>query len=48
MSLNGATAQPEAARSPSRQRVALALGLTGALGDELLAALIGSEAYRLV
>jgi len=48
MPLNDAIAPPVAAPSPSKQRVALALGLTGALGEELLAALVGSEAYRLV
>lgn len=30
------------------ERVALALGMTGALGEELLAALVGSPSYRLV
>lgn len=48
MSKHGAIAHPEAVPSPSKPRVALALGLTGALGEELLAALVGSEAYRLV
>lgn len=33
---------------PSPPRVALALGVTGALGEELLAALVGSSGYRLV
>jgi len=48
MSQHGAIAHPEAAPSPSNLGVALALGLTGALGEELLAALVGSERYRLV
>lgn len=48
MSQHGAIAHPEAPPSPSKLRVALALGLTGALGEELLAALVGAAAYRLV
>lgn len=48
MSLNAATVRPETDSSREKRRVALALGLTGALGEELLAALVGSEAYRLV
>lgn len=47
MSVNAALAQT-AAPKLSKQRVALALGLTGPLGEELLAALVGSEAYRMV
>lgn len=35
-------------RGPGNERVALALGMTGALGEELLAALVGSPIYRLV
>ncbi len=34
--------------SPAPPRVALAFGMTGALGEELLAALVGSSGYRLV
>lgn len=43
-----AAAPPTVAPTPKAQRVALALGLTGALGEELLAALVGAEDYRLV
>ena len=38
--------QPRVSSPPPR--VALALGMTGALGEELLAALVGSSSYRLV
>lgn len=39
---------PRGAGTAREARVALALGMTGALGDELLAALLSSPAYRLV
>lgn len=39
---------PAAATAAERPRVALALGLAGALGEELLARLVGSNAYRQV
>jgi len=41
-------ASAPAAPAPGPQRVALALGLVGSLGEELLAALVGTDNYRLV
>ena len=50
MTLDAAIATGARPRAPlpGAQRVALALGMTGALGEELLAALVGSPIYRLV
>ena len=39
---------PAATTTAERPRIALALGLAGALGEELLARLVGSSAYRQV
>jgi hypothetical protein len=43
--MGSASAQPRAEAPP---RVALALGMAGALGEELLAQLIGDTGYRQV
>ena len=50
MTLDATIAEGGRTNAPSQetQRVALALGMTGAVGEELLAALVGSPRYRLV
>jgi hypothetical protein len=48
MTLEAALAAGRVAPAPVAQRVALALGMVGSLGEELLAALVGAPGYRLV
>lgn len=46
--VSSAATAPEPAAAPAAARSALALGLVGALGEELLALLVGSGDYRVV